>query len=51
MFEFSWIKRKEELLFSVARGKQSIPELVLAADVPDSALLVTVNVRRCLIHF
>ncbi|KAM5587459.1 GDP-L-galactose phosphorylase 1 [Rosa sericea] len=43
LFEFSWMDRQEELLFSVARGEQSNPELVLAADVPDSALLITVN--------
>ncbi|XP_050370020.1 GDP-L-galactose phosphorylase 1-like [Argentina anserina] len=39
-----WMDCQEELLFSVARGAESSPELVLAADVPDSALLITVNV-------
>nr|XP_011460643.1 PREDICTED: GDP-L-galactose phosphorylase 1-like isoform X2 [Fragaria vesca subsp. vesca] len=43
VFDFGWMDSQEELLFSVARGGQSRPELVLATDVPDSALLITVN--------
>lgn len=51
VFEFSWMERQEELLFSVASGEKSNPELILAAAVPDSALLITINVRQCLIYF
>lgn len=43
VFEFSWMERQEELLFSVASGEKSNPELILAAAVPDSALLITIN--------
>lgn len=39
-----WMKHHEELLFCVASGEMTEPELIPSATVPDGAVLITINV-------
>ncbi|KAB1222823.1 GDP-L-galactose phosphorylase 1 [Morella rubra] len=38
-----WMKHHEELLFCVASGEMTEPELIPSATVPDGAVLITIN--------
>ncbi|MBA0565176.1 hypothetical protein Golob_010067 [Gossypium lobatum] len=44
-FVFDCVKQQEELLFCLANSKKAKSELIPSASVPDSAVLVIINVR------
>lgn len=44
-FVFDCMKHPEELLFCLASSTKAKSELIPAASVPDSAILVIINVR------